>query len=489
MRRWLFLVLLLLLAGCGYGPDASVLKGDVEARLAQALPPGTVEVAEFKRRGSQKDLAAPADEKRRVIYYDLTLRVQRPVDFGAWDAPGVAGLVSALGAGPQGVTGIQAGGNKVGDVISARGTAIYREDGERWVAVAPAGFRPAEAPTYATSTGTPAQELLAAISRVVDSVPQAASREQRAVIEEELTAAYASIRSRLARATEGYAMAAGPENGQYLRFAQALAAGRSPRIIPLVTPGGVENLELLRAGKVSLALAQGDAALAAYEGTGAFAGRGPAPALRAIGSLYPEPLHVLVRADDGPASVAQLRGKRIAVGTAGSASRPTALRVLQAHGLAPTDFEPHDLALADGLRALQRHEVDAVVQVIGMPADSIRDAFNGVPLRLLPLSEAAVAALGREGGLFPHVIPAGSYPLQPADVRTVATAAVLLVGADLTESEVAGITRLVYQQGRDFAARGSAQGLQVSPATARTGLTVPMHVAAERALAAASAPR
>lgn len=489
MRR-LLLLLIVLLAGCSYGPEPSALQRDVEARLARALPAGTVKVTSFVRRGSQKDLAAPNGEKRRVVYYDIELRVQRPLDFGAWDTPGVAGLVSALGAGPQGLTGITAGGNQVGDVLSAHGTAIYREEGEEWVAVAPAGFHAAEAPAYATSSGSRAAELLAAMGRVVDSLPTDASREQRAVIEDELTAAYAAIRSRIARTAAGYAIAAGPENGQYLRFAQALASGRMPRIVPLVTPGGEENLELLRAGKVSLALAQGDAALAAYSGTGAFAGRGASTSLRAIGSLYPEPVHVLVRGGDGPAGMAQLRGKRVVIGRPGSASRTTALRVLQAHGLADTDYEPHELGLTDGLLALQRNEVDAVVQVIGVPADNIRDAFNAVPLRLLPLSDAAVAALGHgQSGLFAHVIPAGSYPLQASDVRTVATAAVLLVGTSLTEAEVAGITRLVYEQGRDFAARGSAQGLQVSPATARAGLTIPMHVAAERALAAVSAPR
>ena len=195
----------------------------------------------------------------------------------------------------------------------------------------------------------------------------------------------------MARSAQGYAIAAGPENGQYLRFAQALSAGRMPRIVPLVTAGGEENLELLRAGKVSLALAQGDAALAAYGGTGVFAARGPTPSLRAIGSLYPEPVHVLVRAGDRLAGVAQLKGKRIAIGPAGAASRTTALRVLQAHGLATTDYEARDLALADALPALQRNEIDALVQVIGVPADSIRDAFNAVPLRLLPLSDAAIA--------------------------------------------------------------------------------------------------
>jgi TRAP transporter TAXI family solute receptor len=488
----LLFVLLLVLAGCSYGPDPAMLRRDVEARLAMALPAGSVSVASFTRRGSQKDLDAPPGETRRVIYYDIELQVRQPTDFGAWDAPGVAGLVSALGAGPKGLTGMEAGGNEAGDVISAHGTAVYREEGDTWVAVAPAGFRPAEAPAYATAgSGSVTRDLLAAMGRVVDAVPQAASREQRAVIEEELSAAYAAIRSRMARTTDGYAIAAGPENGQYLRFAQALAVGRdSPRIIPLVTPGGEENLELLRTRKVSLALSQADAALQAYTGAGAFQSRGAAPALRAIGSLYPEPVHVLVRGGDGLDSVAQLRGRRVAIGRPGSASRSTALRVLAAHGLTLADFQPQELSLTDALRAMQRQEVDAVVQVIGVPADSIRDAFHSVPLRVLPLSERAVATLTQPGGgLFAYSIPAGTYPLLAAAVPTVATAAVLLAGADLTEAEVTAITRLVYEQGRDLAARGSAQGLQVSAATARTGLTVPLHVAADRALAAASQAR
>jgi hypothetical protein len=42
-------------------------------------------------------------------------------------------------------------------------------------------------------------------------------------------------------------------------------------------------------------------------------------------------------------------------------------------------------------------------------------------------------------------------------VRTVATAALLLAGAGLSDSEVGAVTRYVFGRGRDFAARGSAQ--------------------------------
>src|SRR5205085_11855248 len=109
-------------------------------------------------------------------YYDAQLKVQKDVDFGAWDAPGVAGLVSALGAGPKGVSGIQSGGNKAGDIVIAHGTALYRREGDGWVPVAGGVFSPAEAPSYATNTNSvgPAA-MLDAMRKVVDSVPKAAA--------------------------------------------------------------------------------------------------------------------------------------------------------------------------------------------------------------------------------------------------------------------------------------------------------------------------
>src|SRR5690606_3444875 len=141
-----------------------------------------------------------------------------------------------------------------------------------------------------------------------------------------------------------------------------------------VTRGGEENIQLLREGKVSLALAQGDAALDAYEGRGPFSAAGPYASLQALGSLYPEPVHVLVRDDSGIDTVEALRGRRVVIGPTGSASRTTALRVLQAHGVDSKQIKALDMDLGDGLVALRNQGVDAVIQVIGVPADSVRDA-------------------------------------------------------------------------------------------------------------------
>jgi TRAP transporter TAXI family solute receptor len=367
-------------------------------------------------------------------------------------------------------------------VLRAHGTAVYKQEQGDWTAVAEAGYAPSAAPAYAGGREAGLGAILDAMRKVIESVQKQASPAQREVIEQELAAAHATIRSRLAHVENGYAIAAGPEHGQYLRFVQAVAESARVRVIPLVTRGGEENLRLLREGRVSLALAQGDAALAAFEGKGHFAEAGPYSTLRAVGSLYPEPLHVLVRADSPLASVEELRGRRVAIGQPGSASRQTALRALAAHGIESQDIQALELPPGDALVALEQGKADAVLLVIGVPADSVRDAMAVVPLRLLALSESAVSALSSGPDLFAFTISRGSYATQAQDVSTIATAALMLAGSDLSDIEVGAVARFVYEQGRDLAARGSAQGAQVSPATASQGLSVPMHTAAAKVL-------
>jgi TRAP transporter TAXI family solute receptor len=483
MRFLIALLVALSLTACGGGPDADVLKKGVEGRLAEALPAGTLTLGAFARRGSQSDTKAPAGETRRIIYFDTELKLGKDFDFGAWDSPGVAAVVSALGAGPRGIVGITSGGNKAGDVIVAHGTALYKREGSAWVAVATGGYRPSAAPAYATNSAQGPAVVLDAMRKTIESVMRDGAPAQQTVIREELTAAHAAIQARLARAANGYAIAAGAENGQYLRFAQAISDGARARTVPLVTRGGEENIRLLREGKVALALAQGDVALQAYEGRGNFAGEGAYATLRAIGSLYPEPVHVLVRSDGALQSMADLAGKRVAIGVRGSASRTTALRVLQAHGLKAEEHLMVEVPLGEALVGLRQKQVDAVIQIIGVPADSIRDAMDEVALRLLPLEAKAVASLaGAKAGYFAFTISRGSYATQKEPVRTIATAALMLAGGDLSETEVGAITRFVYEKGRDAAARGSAQGTQVSAATARQGLSVPIHTAAAKAI-------
>lgn len=486
MRRLRGLVVALLaLSGCDRAPSGDQVAADVSARLDQAFG-GAFEMADLSRRGTAKDVTAPADETRRVVYFDVSLRMRRDLDLGTWDTPGAASLVSMLGAGPKGIYGVKSGGNTADDVIRAHGSAIYRQDKDGWHTVAAAGFAPPQAPVTDNQAPRPvAETLVAALQSTIRSLPPGTAPASNEIIEEELSRAVNNIRARLTHAQAGYAIAAGPERGQYQRLVRALeTVERKQRIIPLITAGSVENLRLLHNRDVLFALTQGDIAALAYAGDEPFADLGPNSALRALGSLYIEPLHVIVRAESPVRTMADLSGRTINVGPVGSGSRVTALRILAAHGIPPErvgELGAHTLAPA--LAALRDGQIDAVIEVIGAPANEIRSAFTTLPLRLVPLDSAVIERLVRENPVYIAApIPAATYPNLAAAAPTVGVAAILAATTALTPAEAAVATRLVFTT-TDLVARGSLQGAQVSPRTARAGLTIPMHEGAARALA------
>jgi TRAP transporter TAXI family solute receptor len=482
--RALILLLVVLLTGCDRPVQEVELTRDVQARLAAAFGPGMIEIARLDRRGSGVDPSAPSGETRRVVYFDADLRLARDVSLGAWDGPGTAALVTAIGSGPRGIVGVNPDGNRAGDVLRVHGSAVYRRDGEMWRPVAGAGFTAPVTPALDTRAPLPPIErVTAALHAILRNAPAGTSPSAQEVIGQELAQAVANIEARIARLSRGAAIAAGPERGQYLRYVQALqqvAHARGLRLQPLVTEGTVQNLRLIASGSVVLALAQADTAALALNGEGPFA-EAPMPGLVALGSLFPEPIHVIVGGGAQARTLADLAGARIAVGPPGSGTRATALSVLEAHGLADR-VTLLDQGLAAGILALRDGNADAVIQVVGSPADELRAAMTEVRLRLLPLAEAAIATLGARPGLRRLTIAAGTYPGQVEPVPTVGTAALLVAGPSLTDSEAEATVRIVFDQARDLVALGSVQGAQISRATARELLTVPLHRGALRAL-------
>lgn len=489
MFRALMLGLLALtLAACSKGPDQATLETEVQQRLQQAFGANVLGLAQLDRRGSASDVNAPPGEKRLVIYFDSTLEVERDQDFGSWDSPGVASLISALGAGPRGLSGIRSGGNKQGDLLLVHGSLIYRQVEGGWQAVVPQGFKAPPAPeTIEPGVGQTREQLVAAMSTALNLSPGGTGVKERAIISDEVSRAVSNIQGRLSRLQKGFPLAGGPAAGQYARLAQAMTSLLHPKglqLMPLNTEGGLDNLRMLRRGDVVLALSQSDMAQLAVNGSGPFAETGPYSSLRALASLYPEPVHVLVRGDSPVRDLTGLRGKRVNLGQPGSASRDTALAVLAAHGIRPEDLaEAASLDLQQALTAIRDSRLDATLQVIGAPADSIRAASEAMQLRLLPLEESAIRQLeASRPGTFATQVAAGTYPNQTAPVPTLAVSALLLCDEKLSAGEVDQLVRQLFAPDNDWLAAGSIQGEQLSPANARRGLAIPLHEGALRAL-------
>ncbi len=475
MRQFFLVMACLLLAACSRGPDVNTLEADVKARLQQVFG-NQLQLSELQRRGSATDSLAPADSERLIVYFDAELQLQQAYDFSAWDSPGAASLLSVLGAGPRGISGILSGGNQAGDRLRAHGSLIYQRQGDGWQALVAQGFSQPQQPRDGQNDDS---QLITAFSTALHLAPGGTSEQTRQIIQDEVLAALGNIQGRLSRLENGYALAGGPAYGQYSRFADAYSRLLQPQQIKLstlLTDGGLDNLRLLRAGKVQLALSQSDTAYQALHGQGPFARDGADTQLRALASLYPEPVHVLVRAD-GPQRIADLRGKRVNLGLPGSASRDTALAVLAAHGLQVSDLaSSSELDLQNALTALRDGQLDALLQVIGTPADTISAASDALDLRLLALEPEAIAALqSSRPGTFAFTLAAGSYPRQSQAVATLAVSSLLLTEQALTNREAQQLLNLLFSPGAQWLSLGSVQGSQLSARQPLAAIGIPLH--------------
>jgi TRAP transporter TAXI family solute receptor len=245
--------------------------------------------------------------------------------------------------------------------------------------------------------------------------------------------------------------------------------------------GSVENVGQIRGGGVESALMQADVAYWAYTGTGPFRDAAPMTGLRSIASLYVETIHAVVRADGGIRTLADLRGKRVAMGEAGSGTRVNALSILEAHGLRPGDLREVALRPNPAADALAAGDLDALFMTGGAPVAAVADLARRVPIRLLPLDDAASAALGaRLPFLTPALVDADAYPGVDA-TPTLGVGALWVVEEEADEELVYGIAQaLWHQRSRAILDQGHPRAASIRLDTALRGLSVPLHEGALR---------
>lgn len=470
--RLLPILLPLFLVACTPAPDHARLERDVAARLARVLDGDVLELDTLRRLGSAPAPAAGEGADRRIVYFNATLRLARDYAFTDWDALNPKALATLLGATARGIQGIGQDGNQAGDLLRVRGSLVYEARDDDWRPVLAVPPPPTAAPPL-DNTGPPAQarRIAEQILARFDAAP-ADEAQARAIITEELIDAQRQIERRLDRMARAFVVAGGPAGGEYDEVARAIAAfvtTRGTRAAQLVTDGSVENLGLLAQGRADVAIVQNDVAARFVAGQDAAGGVG----LRALGSLFPEPLHLVVRADGAIRSLADLAGRRVDLGLPDSGTRPTVRALLAAHGVAPDTLHDPALGGAAAAQALRRGEIDAFAAVIHAPAGFIQALAADTGIRLLPIDAPAPDA---QTGLVPVVLPPGTYPGQREPVATLAAAALLAARADLPADEARMLAEGVFGE-IDFAALGSGAGAQISARSARAGLSMPLHEA------------
>lgn len=220
-------------------------------------------------------------------------------------------------------------------------------------------------------------------------------------------------------------LSTGGAGGAYQRFGAAykeVLARYGVRVVERPSAGSNENLQRLRdpASGVDVAFVQGGTAR-----------EQESDKLLSLGALYPEPLWIFQRAELGRFTrIADLKGRRIAVGGAGSGTRHLALELLYANQLDADNtrlVERGGLGLVD---AFAKREIDAAFVVGTAESATIWTLLHTPGLVLVDLAQAE-AYTRRFPYLTQVVLPRGAIDLAadqpPRDVHLLAATATLLV--------------------------------------------------------------
>ena len=244
------------------------------------------------------------------------------------------------------------------------------------------------------------------------------------------------------------------------------ATGFRVRRVP--TKGSVENLDMLRARQVDVALVQGG-----------IADRVRDAGLESLGAVFLEPAWVFARSDQQIAVLAALRGRRVAVGPEGSGTRALAFAMLAANDLRPGDVEALPLIGAAAAEALLGGTADAAIMVTARMAGAVGTLMAAPGVSLIDFASLADAYEARLPFLNTVRLPEGALSLAlnqpPRPVTLLAPVASVVVPEGTNPQVVSllvGIMQEVHRPRTVFSAEG------VFPNTRAQDL--PMNAEAER---------
>ena len=184
-----------------------------------------------------------------------------------------------------------------------------------------------------------------------------------------------------------FTIATGPSDGSYFQIAQDIknVAGKDQIDIQVMpTKGSIENIQLLGAGKVDLAIVQLDALRFVSDVLKKQKDLDLFDSIKVILNLYPEEIHVLSNKNDIQ-TFYQLEGKRISVGTEGGGTAITAAVLLAVYDLNTTvSFDSFD----DAMKKMEQGNLDAVMFVGGAPVPFIGKLDSKVHFVRLPANPA-----------------------------------------------------------------------------------------------------
>ena len=245
------------------------------------------------------------------------------------------------------------------------------------------------------------------------------------------------------------------------------------------TGASVANINMLKDGSVDLAIVQNDITYYAVNGTEMFKDK-KVDGLKGIATLYPETCQAVTLDSSGIKSIADLKGKKVAVGAAGSGVEANARQIMEAYGVTYDDIQVQYLSFAEAASALKDGNIDAAFLTAGYPTSAVQDIASQHKVRLLPVeADKADALIAQYPFYTKTVIPAGTYAGFDEDVQAVSVMAMLVANDKVDDNLGYAITKALFTNlERIHTAHSAAKAILKEKAM--EGMPLPMNAGAEK---------
>ena len=245
------------------------------------------------------------------------------------------------------------------------------------------------------------------------------------------------------------------------------------------TKASAENLNLLQAGKGEVAFTLGDALSDAWKGDAEAGFKTPLDKLRGLAGIYPNYIQIVAAADSGIKSLADLKGKRVAVGAPKSGTELNARAIFKAAGMSYQDFTKVEyLPFGESVELLKNRQLDATLISAGLGVAAIRDLATAVKIVIVTIPPETVAKIG-DAAYQPAVVPANTYDGQAAEVQTIAVRNFLATHSGVSNEAAYAMTKAMFDNLGDLqAAHSAAKAMKLE--TAAQGMPLPLHPGAEK---------
>ncbi|RKZ95193.1 MAG: hypothetical protein DRQ42_06060 [Gammaproteobacteria bacterium] len=477
----LFVILLLLLAGCSRGPSDESLNTEIQKRLDQQFSDQLFKIKNLTRKGSAPRLD---DDNGIYIYYNLELKFLRDYNLISWRGLNIGTLATVLGATTTGIEGFNSAGNIKGDTLHIRGRlGFYQSDGN-WLANT---FTPIqiENSVIAQTLDTPSPHTIIKNIRIlIDQSASGPRSEQDKVTLHELQRSLARIDLGHAEINNYHTLGTGGPSGSYYKFGQAYASyanEHGTKLFNYASEGSIENGIRVNSGRIDFAILQSDVAEVLYDGWIEEA-QLPLPELRAVASLWPEAVHVVTLENSDIKEFSDIKDKQIAIGSLRSGTRFTTARIWLAAGFERLNRNSvRLLSRRNSIIALENGEVDAIVIVGAVPDPAIQElAQRRDDIRFIPLYQSTINELvNQHFSYYGQSIPEKTYPGQTASILTLGLTALLTTSVHTRDEVVKQYMDLMREGAEDIAHKFYLAGF-ISDKTVRLGISMPLHPAAEK---------